>query len=86
MENTQSFNTPKGIESAQRDFKKFKKALANNQRPVAAREYNQIYQDSLLFPPCNLVNSLRDDLINYRTKNILSDLRVIANDKNKIKY
>lgn len=86
MENTQSFNTPRGIESAQRDFKNFMTALKSNRRPLAARDYNRIYQDSLLFPPCNLVNSLRDDLINYRTKNILSDLKVIANDKNKIKY
>lgn len=86
MENTQSFNTPKGIVTARADFHQFQAAYKAKDHPKMAKMYEKIYEDSWLFPPCNVVNSLRDDLTTYQTQNILNDLQVIANDRKKIRY
>ena len=86
MDQTQSFNTPVGIKKVRVDFHNFRQAMQAGHQQDAAQNLNRAYQATFLFPPCNVVNSLRNDFINYRFQNIDNDLQVIENDRDKIKY
>ncbi|XIF20044.1 MAG: hypothetical protein AJITA_00757 [Acetilactobacillus jinshanensis] len=86
MKNTQSFNTPSGIEKVKKNFAACQKAVKNGDREAAAKYYDAAFQATYLFPPCNVVSSLRNDFNNYQFKNIPNDLRVIEADRDKIRY
>ena len=86
MKNTQSFNTPSGLEKVANNFADCQKAVKNGDRKAAAQYYDAAFQATYLFPPCNVVSSLRNDFNDYQFKNIQNDLKVIKNDRDKIKY
>ncbi|QBP18340.1 hypothetical protein [Acetilactobacillus jinshanensis] len=86
MKNTQSFNTPKGLEDVKKNFEACQKAVKQGDHKAAAKYYDAAFQATYLFPPCNVVSSLRNDFTNYQFKNIPGDLKVINDSRDKIRY
>ena len=86
MKNTQSFNTPSGIERVKTNLRACQQAAKAGHRKTAAQDLDAAFNATYLFPPCNVVNSLRNDFTNYRLRNVPNDLKVIEQDRDKIKY